>query len=162
MSLLHYFLSPHGRITRQAFWLGLVIMMGVSLPVTAMFDPSLGADPNEAVVLKGIKQPSFANTLWNLFLCWPSAAISIKRFNDRDRPQWIGYLLGLLMVALVIANYMGFFLNPDSMSPLEKLAFLGLFMFFTWSVIDNGFFKGTDGPNRYGPDPLGSAPQSTT
>ena len=27
--------------------------------------------------------------------------------------------------------------------------------YFVFAFIDNGFVRGTDGPNRYGPDPLG-------
>ena len=28
------------------------------------------------------------------------------------------------------------------------------------AFVDNGFMRGTRGPNRYGPDPLAGAPQS--
>jgi uncharacterized membrane protein YhaH (DUF805 family) len=31
---------------------------------------------------------------------------------------------------------------------------LALFVYFVFALIDNGFVRGTDGPNRYGPDPL--------
>ena len=149
MSLLHYFLSPSGRISRQAFWLGLIVLMALTIPVSLLIDPSSlerGAQPN--------KVPQLADTLWSLAISWPSAAISIKRFNDRDRPQWIGYLLGVLMALLVIANAFGVLLDPDTMELPEKIAFSALLAFFMWSLVDNGCYKGTGGPNRYGPDPL--------
>ena len=149
MSLVHYFLSPDGRISRLAFWLGLIALMAISVPVTAMLDPWM-----LDLARKEIRPPSLGNTIWSLLLTWPSAAISIKRFNDRGRPRWVGYLLALLMVVLVIGNHFGVFLDPDRMGPVEKVAFLGLLGLFMWSLIDNGFMKGTGGTNKYGPDPL--------
>ena len=152
MSLLHFFLSPHGRISRQAFWLGLVVLFALTVPVSLLIDPTAferGTQVN--------KVPSPADTLWSLAVTWPSTAISLKRFNDRDRPQWIGYLLGALMALLVAANAFGLLLDPDTMLIPEKLLFSFMLMFFMWSLIDNGCYKGTAGPNRYGPDPLQAA-----
>ena len=163
MSLLHFFLSPHGRISRQAFWLGLIVMFGVSIPVTLLIDPTAldavqaGGQAGQQVTSglgPGPRLPSMLETLWSLVLTWPSAAISIKRFNDRDRPQWVGYVLTVLMALLVVANGFGMMLDPDTMAPLEKVVFAVILSFVSWSVIDNGFYKGTAGPNRYGPDPL--------
>jgi uncharacterized membrane protein YhaH (DUF805 family) len=153
MSLLHYFLSPSGRICRQSFWLGLIALMAISLPVTTLLEPELVASMRDKH-----KPPGLASTLWNLLLTWPSAAISIKRFNDRDRPQWVGYLLGAAMAIIILANHYGYLLDPEHMGSPEKFVFFLLLLFFVWSVIDNGFFKGTDGPNRYGPDPLAPSP----
>ena len=154
MSLLHFFLSPIGRISRQAFWLGLVVLMAVTVPVSLLLDPGAAISTKQA--------PPLAATIWNLILTWPSAAISIKRFNDRDWPPWIGYQLGIAMAALILANHVGLLLDPDSMDPTEKLVFSVLLVFFMWAMIDNGFYKGTSGPNRHGPDPLAGQPQTTT
>lgn len=153
MSLVHYFLSPHGRICRQEFWLGLIVLMAVTTPVSLMLDP-------EASLAS--KQPTPpAATLWNLLLTWPSAAISIKRFNDRNWPQWIGWLLALAMAGMIVANHQGYLLDADALSPAEKLPFSVLVVFFVWALIENGFYRGTIGPNRYGPDPLGGVPRKT-
>ena len=153
MSLFHFFLSPYGRICRQAFWLGVIALMAISLPVTTLLEPELMTSARDKP-----KPPGLASTLWNLLLTWPSAAISIKRFNDRDRPHWIGYLLAAGMTTIVLANHHGYLLDPERMGSPEKLAFFLLLLFFVWSLIDNGFFKGTDGPNRYGPDPIDATP----
>jgi uncharacterized membrane protein YhaH (DUF805 family) len=40
---------------------------------------------------------------------------------------------------------------------VESFVFGAILLFFLWTLIDNGFFKGSDGPNRYGPDPLTSS-----
>lgn len=150
MSLLAYFLSPLGRITRQEYWLGMLVLMTITVPVSMLLDPAAFT----ASASDKVTAPTFAGTVWNLILTWPSAAISIKRFNDRDWPHWLGYLLGVLMAALVLANYHGMLLDPDRMNPIEKLALVVFVVAFIWALIENGFQRGTEGHNGFGPDPL--------
>ena len=149
MSLITFFFSAQGRIGRTEYWLGLLASIALSMAVSAVVDP--GAMNVENGVLQ---PPTLAGTIWNLLITWPSTAIAIKRFNDRDWPYWTGFALGGLMVAMVVANYFGLLLHPDQMSPLEKLVMVGLVVAFLWSIIENGFNVGTTGANRYGPDPL--------
>ena len=66
----------------------------------------------------------------NLLLIWPALAVSVKRWHDRDKSGW-WVLLNLLPV-------------------------IG----WLWALVDNGFLRGTDGPNRYGPDPLATEPRA--
>jgi uncharacterized membrane protein YhaH (DUF805 family) len=65
-----------------------------------------------------------ADLLVNLLLVWPALAVSVKRWHDRDRSGW-WVLLNLLPV-------------------------IG----WLWALVDNGFVRGTPGPNRFGEDPL--------
>jgi uncharacterized membrane protein YhaH (DUF805 family) len=65
-----------------------------------------------------------ADLLVNLLLVWPALAVSVKRWHDRDKSGW-WVLLNLVPV-------------------------IG----WLWALIDNGFLRGTSGPNRYGEDPL--------
>jgi uncharacterized membrane protein YhaH (DUF805 family) len=51
-------------------------------------------------------------------------AISVKRWHDRDKSGW------WVLIALV---------------PL-----IG----WIWAIVENGFLPGTQGPNRFGPDPI--------
>ena len=57
-------------------------------------------------------------------MLWPAFAVTIKRWHDRDKSGW-WILINLIPV-------------------LGDL----------WSLIENGFLKGTPGENRFGPDPL--------
>ena len=59
-----------------------------------------------------------------IFGIWPLWIVAIKRWHDRDKSGW------WMLIALV---------------PI-----IGQF----WQLIENGFLRGTSGPNRYGPDPL--------
>ncbi len=65
-----------------------------------------------------------ADLLVNLLLVWPALAVSVKRWHDRDKSGW-WVLLNLVPV-------------------------IG----WLWALIDNGFLRGTSGPNRFGEDPL--------
>lgn len=68
-----------------------------------------------------------AEPIVNLLLAWPAIAISVKRWHDRDRSG-----------AWVLVNLI----------PLVG---------WLWALVDNGFLRGSRGPNRFGPDPLDSA-----
>jgi uncharacterized membrane protein YhaH (DUF805 family) len=68
--------------------------------------------------------PRRADLIVHLLLVWPALAVSVKRWHDRDK-SGAWVLLNLLPV-------------------------IG----WIWALIDNGFLRGTSGPNRFGDDPL--------
>ena len=150
MTLQHFFVSPFGRIGRQEFWLGMFAIMALTLVATQWLDP-LGFAPSPD---GKIRPPTLGVTIFNLALAWPTTAIMVKRFNDRDRPYWVGLVLGAAMVVLVVGNYFGLMLDPDAMSTPERALLFSCAIGFTWALIDNGIQRGTVGPNRYGPDPI--------
>jgi uncharacterized membrane protein YhaH (DUF805 family) len=61
---------------------------------------------------------------YSIALVWFGLAVSVKRWHDRDKSGW------WVLISLV---------------PL-----IGTI----WVLIENGFLKGTEGQNRFGPDPL--------
>jgi uncharacterized membrane protein YhaH (DUF805 family) len=67
-------------------------------------------------------------TVIGVLSIWPSYAIIVKRLHDRDHSGW--FVLTLFI-------------------PLANLVFC------IWILIEVWFMKGTDGPNRFGLDPLG-------
>jgi uncharacterized membrane protein YhaH (DUF805 family) len=73
-------------------------------------------------------RPHTADFVVELLLLWPALAVSVKRWHDRDRSGW-WVLLNLVPVIGSI-----------------------------WALVDNGFVRGTTGPNRFGADPLSAAP----
>jgi uncharacterized membrane protein YhaH (DUF805 family) len=60
----------------------------------------------------------------NIALIYPSIALSAKRWHDRGKSAW--WIL------------------------INLIPFIG----WIWALVENGFLKGTDGPNQYGPDPV--------
>ena len=107
------FFSFEGRINRAKFWLGIVILWAV------------------VWVLAIIAAAAGSGFLWwlvsilTVVIIWPSLALSIKRWHDRNKSGW-WVLIGLVPI-------IG-----------------GL-----WALIETGFLPGTIGPNEYGLDPLG-------
>jgi uncharacterized membrane protein YhaH (DUF805 family) len=59
----------------------------------------------------------------NLLLLWPAIAISAKRWHDRDKSG-----AWVLVALLPVVGWL-------------------------WMLLDNGFCRGTPGPNRFGPAP---------
>jgi uncharacterized membrane protein YhaH (DUF805 family) len=101
-----------GRINRAKFWSGVGALIVAYIVIIALF----AIDSSALRALLGLAL---------LAMYWPSLAISIKRWHDRDKSGW--------WVLIVFVPIIG-----------------GL-----WALIETGFLAGTGGPNQYGPDPLG-------
>lgn len=108
---MHLFFQFDGRINRAKWWIGVIVLWVVQGIVYAIF----GFDETGLGIA----------SLISLVLLWPSLAISIKRFHDRDKSGW------WILIALI--PIIGFF----------------------WILIELGMLEGTAGPNQFGPDPLG-------
>ena len=132
--------SFRGRISRKSWWIGTVFLINLSV----------------VGVIFWSRGPIWVHTIWQLLLVFPTTAITVKRFNDRDWPNWLGYGVGLTAALLTIGQHFGFFTFGPDMSTTEGIVGLVLYLPLLFALIDNGFLRGTKGPNRYGPDPLSS------
>jgi uncharacterized membrane protein YhaH (DUF805 family) len=83
-------------------------------------------------------------------MIWINAAITVKRLHDRDRS-------GLWAIAILIVNRLAYAYYGLFELLLVILA-VALSLLQTWVVIELVFLMGTDGPNRFGPDPTLTAP----
>jgi uncharacterized membrane protein YhaH (DUF805 family) len=133
-----FLFSFDGRIPRLWYWLGHLglfiaietVSQSVSL-VTRM--AKTGLDPAHHAPSPGLALGAAGGMLLLLVgllaalgaFLWASAAITVKRWHDRDR-SWVWALLGLVPV-------------------------IG----WVWQGIECGFLEGTLGPNRFGPSPKG-------
>jgi uncharacterized membrane protein YhaH (DUF805 family) len=63
--------------------------------------------------------------LVNVVLLWPALAVSVKRWHDRDKSGW-WVLINLIPIVGSL-----------------------------WALVENGFLRGTEGPNRFGEDLTG-------
>ncbi|HKU94587.1 MAG TPA: DUF805 domain-containing protein [Vineibacter sp.] len=113
-------LSFDGRINRGKYWTGILVMLAVYvvLVVINLIFRGIFGD-NVITMLIGI-----ISIVIYLAMLWPSIALGVKRFHDRNKSGW------WVLIALV---------------PIIG----GL-----WYLIECGFLRGTAGPNDYGPDPL--------
>jgi uncharacterized membrane protein YhaH (DUF805 family) len=61
----------------------------------------------------------------SIVFIWMSVCLGGKRYHDRDKSAW-----WMLIVLIPIIGWL-------------------------WQIIELGLLKGTEGPNRFGPDPVG-------
>ena len=59
-----------------------------------------------------------------LLLLWPSICLYAKRWHDRGKSGWWSLIIFVPIIGSI------------------------------WFLVELGFLRGTDGPNRFGPDPL--------
>jgi uncharacterized membrane protein YhaH (DUF805 family) len=168
-----------GRINRAKYWLsGLIIigaalsvsmllfavafLFGVSRPLSFAFhgsDVFRIVDPAAWRMaidnLRNADLTSTATLLPLLFrvtvtpvVVWCCAAIFIKRLHDRNRSGW--WMVAFFVVPGLYHQF------EDRLGDTYVVAFVGLMasILGLWCFIEIACLRGTQGPNRFGPDPL--------
>ena len=145
--------SLEGRISRKTYWLRIVVpfavagLLGVFVDlVSGNWDAVSGVGPLSSIV-------------W-LVGFWPHTAGAVKRLHDRDMTGWhVGGLwgAGAFFIVLVL---LGVGVENDSLLVVLGILSIPLIVFGIYLGVVVGFLRGTEGTNSYGPDPLGSVPQS--
>ncbi len=137
MDFAHLFLSFQGRTRRSHFWIGLILLWIVESIIwsfsfgSVMTSAALRGNP--FAIANAMSGMGLIGGLFFLALLWPSLAIQVKRWHDRDKSGW--------MVLINLIPIVGFF----------------------WTFIECGgggggggdFLDGTQGPNKFGPSPKG-------
>lgn len=150
MRLVSLLTTFHGRITRKQWWLGFIIYFVGNLSGAFLLNP-------EYFTAEELPPPSWPDTLWQLAWLVPLSAITLKRFNDRDWPSWFIVPFVAVYVFFLLAPHFGLPIDPETTGTSRALFWI-VAIFMLVVAIDNGFFRGTIGANRHGPDPL---PRST-
>jgi uncharacterized membrane protein YhaH (DUF805 family) len=125
MDFTTLFFSFDGRIGRQQWWIGVII----AWVAVALVSGALSMIAGVPVFRGGMGfGPAPASRLLMLAALvaygWAILALAAKRWHDRDKSAW--------WILINLVPVIG-----------------GL-----WALIENGFLRGTDGPNRFGSDPL--------
>ncbi|WP_184717168.1 DUF805 domain-containing protein [Caulobacter sp.] len=144
------FLSPEGRIGRQAFWIGWLVLLGVN--VVAGWLPLIG---------------------WVISLAtiYASVCIHTKRLHDMGQTGWwqvLPWVLGPILVFGAVASVgfsaLGSAFNggEPSMAMLASLGGLLMSMFIAFAVwlaftLWVGCSTGQPGDNKYGAPPINTA-----
>ncbi len=115
-----------------------------------LFDPEL-------CHVDELPPPSWPDTIWQLAWLVPLTAITVKRFNDRDWPSWAAYAFVMLYASCVLRPAIRIAISTRALPApaAQRSGFSRSSQLLV--LIDNGFLRGTDGPNRHGPDPLPGA-----
>ena len=157
-------LSFRGRIGRKTFWLGYILPLLAASFVAGIIDTSLGLVPTGDAMAANAQQIGVVGSIVSLLSIWPSLAGCIRRLHDRDRSGWwIGgfYLLAIAVGLASILAAMAAASGSSGAATVLLFASVLLFGYAIWLIVETGFLRGTMGPNRFGPDPLGGqgAPQ---
>jgi uncharacterized membrane protein YhaH (DUF805 family) len=91
---------------------------------------------------------------------WLAFALSAKRLHDRDRTGWwlIWQLLTLILAVILVVVAVAVPQEQRAVwYALVGAACLTAVVISVWLFVQIGFLRGTQGPNRFGPDPLGAA-----
>jgi uncharacterized membrane protein YhaH (DUF805 family) len=145
--LTSLFFSLHGRIPRKSYWLAQAILL---IPGIIFYFMAYGL---EFPVDPGAPPPK-PPLLLDLLLLIPAVAVAVKRANDRGHSVWVTTVW--LATALVFTTF-GFITDPKNFTHGDWVALAAAEVVAIWFVIDFGCLRGDVGPNRFGPDPLGSA-----
>jgi len=113
----HLYTNFDGRISRQPFWIGTLVLWAASIALLILAGIIVGSASTAMMLIQ---------LVIGLAFLVPSLAVAVKRFHDRDKSGW--------WVLIIFIPLIG----------------------FIWYLVELGFLPGTPGPNRFGPDPLGS------
>jgi uncharacterized membrane protein YhaH (DUF805 family) len=162
MNFLHVLFSFRGRINRAKYWLAILFWTVVDIVVFAVLAGmlakhilALGSEPSPEDVVRVIWSFGLGIVLVILLVFVPmivsGIAVGIKRLHDRDQSGW--WIL-LFYFGPAVASAIAHRSDTDAVALVLSLVSVGISI---WAIVVLGFLRGTPGPNRYGPDPLGAA-----
>jgi uncharacterized membrane protein YhaH (DUF805 family) len=152
-----------GRAQRSQFWWWYLFLMIMNV-VLSVIEGGLGlqvgrsesevtvGDTTIPVVNQGL---GLLSTLFALAVLLPTLAVAVRRLHDTNHTGWwilapaLAYLAAGIAVAIAVAAGAG----PVVLALLG----IGFIVGAILAIVLLVFYvrKGTDGPNSYGPDPLG-------
>ena len=140
MDFKYLFTSFDGRIGRQKFWIGTLILMLMMVVLIAV--PIILSVPSSVAVLiiGGAALLGFLGSL----------AITVKRLHDRDKSGWWYFVF---FIVPNILTHIGESFAAGSLA-LALALFVPAIGISIWAFVEVGLLKGSDGPNRFGSDPL--------
>lgn len=142
-----YFFSFEGRAPRSEYWLFVAITFGYNVLVQTFILPIF--EPLKPENLSGYWVVLFAISLP---LFWPSVAIAVRRLHDRNKSsEWAWLFLGVPIIwslLLLLSASVGIHSASLAYAAIPVPAIT------LWGFIELAFLRGTEGDNRFGPDPL--------
>jgi uncharacterized membrane protein YhaH (DUF805 family) len=130
------FFSFSGRINRAKYWgASLLLFLIMVIPLIL----AVGTDSNAAWILLIVV---FLGVMYS------GLAVAAKRLHDRDKSAW--WLLLFYIVPGLVQSF------GDAAEGAGFIFYLISFGISLWAFIELGCLRGTVGPNRFGPDPLGA------
>jgi uncharacterized membrane protein YhaH (DUF805 family) len=102
--------------------------------------------------------PKFSSATEDLIfvvpVLWIVLVVSVKRLHDRDKSAW------WLVLFYLVPGVVGSLISIEFLRRMWLVAStLGwsFIVIIAWAFVELACLRGTAGPNRYGPDPLGAS-----
>jgi uncharacterized membrane protein YhaH (DUF805 family) len=170
MSLTQLLFSFQGRIRRLHWWVASLAVGAVSGIATAILEFAAKSSGVSVVDLDTQQfEPtgvfSIAVLAVSLVNSWINFALCIKRLHDRDRTGWWLVVQALVVVLAAVMVIIAMAVQAEQVSIWYVLAGatgLAALIISIWLFVEIGFLRGTRGPNRFGPDPLGATGADAT
>lgn len=157
-NLIGNFTGMDGRINRQPWWIGVVILIVVGIVLNFILGaimgggmPTLEQLTDPAAMTAFAQKQGWISLIIGLITAYPYIALSVKRRHDRDNN---GYdAIGLIAFSLIwsVVQALGL---VNSTNPIYMIVSVIFLIYAIYVLVQLGFLKGTAGPNSYGPDPL--------
>ena len=139
-----FLLSFNGRVSRQQYnlyflfpYVLVYLALNVVDQVTGLYDATT--------------QTGLFSGVFSILSLWPMLTLTTKRFHDREVTGW---RQAIYFIALIV----GGMLAAGGMVTLSMMMISVGFLIVVASliafIIEICFLKGTEGPNKYGEDPL--------
>jgi uncharacterized membrane protein YhaH (DUF805 family) len=170
MRLTELLFSFKGRIQRLYWWVTTIAVGAAAGAITGILDVAATASGHSVVdTTTQQTEPTglyavavFAVGLANL---WINFALSVKRLHDRGRSGWWLVWQTLILVLAVILVVVAIAV-PKEQAPIwwvlaAPVGFVALAISL-WLFVEIGCLRGTQGPNRFGEDPLVATPAGVT
>jgi uncharacterized membrane protein YhaH (DUF805 family) len=140
MDLNYLYIRFDGRLNRKTYWLANIALILAGTALQKVF-----------ALIFGLAGALLLNLIW----IYPTFALNVKRAHDRNRPSWMMVVFFALLVIMILMQEFGLYEVGDE--PTTAFLIIGIpwFLLAAFFFVDLGFLRGTVGPNRYGPDPLG-------
>jgi uncharacterized membrane protein YhaH (DUF805 family) len=132
---LHTFTGFDGRIPRKSFWLAYLVLMiatwilyFILLSVFGVnmmaMDPAASPEAQATQAAEAMSSLALPMGILILLTLWPALAVYTKRWHDRNKSGWWSLIMFIPIIGAI------------------------------WMLIELGFLRGTEGPNRFGTDPI--------
>jgi uncharacterized membrane protein YhaH (DUF805 family) len=156
MEWIYFFGNLDGRIGRKTFWIASIAVLVTEFIIAAI------AAVITKLFVNGAAGQTAADVVMLLFLL-PQFVIAVKRAHDRNIPTWIVSAWLVLLATTDVLDLFGWLptrinLNVFSLANILLFAYTMVAGIVSLALlIELCFRRGTNGPNRYGPDPLAKA-----
>lgn len=148
MNISDLFLSFRGRIGRRQYWIATGVVAVLALVLQWMLGVPIMSDPSSL----RLRIIAFVIGLISMY---PTAAIAVKRLHDRDQPATYVWVLMVAFAVVLIGDLLGYFDDSTDLSFMSSIAIIFVAVVALAFLVELGFRRGTPGPNKHGPDPLG-------